>query len=197
MSDPDYCYPPDYTVLRNRLGIRDAAGLDAAERDLVTQRLTEPVPQGDFDLDHLTAIHHHLFQDVYHWAGKIRTVSIMKGHSEFQHPRFIETGMRDVHRRLVERRYLTELSPNEFAVQAGTIIGDVNYVHPFREGNGRAQFQYLDQLAQRAGHPLDLKRIERDKWVEASKHAHSKNYGPISESIHSAIIDRHRTRRDD
>jgi cell filamentation protein len=159
MSDPDYCYPPDYTVLRNRLGIRGAAELDAAERDLVTQRLTEPVPHGDFDLDHLTAIHHHLFQDVYDWAGEIRTVSITKGHSEFQHPHFIETGMRDVHRRLLERRYLMELSPNEFAEQAGTIIGDVNYVHPFREGNGRAQFQYLDQLAQRAGHPLDLKRI--------------------------------------
>ena len=50
MSDRDYCYPPDYTVLRNRLDIRDAPALEAAERELVAFRLLEPVPTGDFDL---------------------------------------------------------------------------------------------------------------------------------------------------
>ena len=49
MSDRDYCYPPDYTVLRNRLNIRAAPTLEAAERQLVAQRLLEPVPGGDFD----------------------------------------------------------------------------------------------------------------------------------------------------
>ena len=76
MSDRDYCYPPDYTVLRNRLNIRAAPTLEAAERQLVAQRLLEPVPAGDFDLAHLKAIHRHLFQDVYAWAGEIRTVEI-------------------------------------------------------------------------------------------------------------------------
>ena len=71
MSDRDDCYPPDYTVLRNRLDIRDAATLEAAERELVALRLLEPVPAGDFDLDHLKAIHRHLFQDVYAWAGDV------------------------------------------------------------------------------------------------------------------------------
>ncbi|MDE2792163.1 MAG: hypothetical protein OXI81_17310 [Paracoccaceae bacterium] len=61
MSDRDYCYPPDYTVLRNRLDIRDARALDEAERELVALRLLEPVPTGDFDLTHLKAIHCHLF----------------------------------------------------------------------------------------------------------------------------------------
>ena len=70
MSDRDYCYPPDYIVLRNRLNIRDALALEAAERELVAQRLLEPVPAGDFDLDHLKAIHRHLFQDLYAWAGE-------------------------------------------------------------------------------------------------------------------------------
>ena len=65
MSDRDYCYPPEYVVLRNRLGIRDTPTLDAAERQFVAQRLLEPVPTGDFDLDHLKAIHRHLFQDIY------------------------------------------------------------------------------------------------------------------------------------
>ena len=95
MSDPDYCYPPDFTVLRNKLGIRDAPTLEAAERRFVAQRLLEAVPTGDFDLDHLRAIHRHLFQDVYEWAGEVRTVEIAKGGSGFQPRRFIETGLPD------------------------------------------------------------------------------------------------------
>ena len=92
MSDRDYCYPPDYTVLRNRLGLRDAQALETAERLLVAQRLVENVPTGDFDLDHLKAIHHDLFQDVYVWAGEVRTVEIAKCENRFQPRRFIASG---------------------------------------------------------------------------------------------------------
>ena len=77
MNDQEYCYPPDFTILRNKLNIRDLPTLEAAERQFVTQRLLEAkVPKGDFDLEHLRAIHRHLFQDVYEWAGNVRTESI-------------------------------------------------------------------------------------------------------------------------
>ena len=105
MSDRDYWYPPYYTVLRNRLDIRDAAALEAAERELVALRLLEPVPAGDFDLDHLKAIHRHLFQDVYAWAGDVRTVEIAKGESRFQPQRFIAASMADIYRRIVAAGY--------------------------------------------------------------------------------------------
>jgi len=101
MSDEQYCYPPDFGVLCNRLGIRDAALLDEAERVLVTQRLRERLPNGDFDLAHLRAIHRHLFQDIYDWAGELRTVEIAKDGHQFQFRRYIETGMEHIHRRLV------------------------------------------------------------------------------------------------
>src|SRR5262245_54837422 len=101
MNDRAYCYPPNYTVLRNRYHIRDQQELDAVERLLVAQRLTEPAPTGNFDLTHLRAIHRHLFQDIFEWAVEIRTVEISKDGSQFQFRRFIETGMADVHRRLV------------------------------------------------------------------------------------------------
>ncbi len=91
MSDPDYCYPPEFAVLRNKLKIRDASTLEAAERQLVAQRVLETLPTGDFDLDHLSAIHCHLFQDIYEWAGEIRTVEISKGGTQIQPRRFIET----------------------------------------------------------------------------------------------------------
>jgi cell filamentation protein len=54
------------------------------ERRLVVQRSREGAPTGDFDLRHLRAIHRHLFQDVYDWAGEIRTVEIAKGGSQFR-----------------------------------------------------------------------------------------------------------------
>lgn len=80
MADDPYVYPGT-TILRNKLDIRDAATLDLAERRFTTIRARQGIPQGDFDLGHLKAIHHHLFQDVYEWAGKIRTVEISKGES--------------------------------------------------------------------------------------------------------------------
>ncbi len=142
MSDDPYVYAGT-TVLKNRLDITDADELDLMERRLVRVRLEEGVPGGEFDLAHLRAIHRHLFQDMYDWAGEIRTVEIAKGGHQFQFRQYIATGMRDVHRRLEERDFLRGLRRRDFAAAAGPIIGDVNYVHPFREGNGRTQLLYL------------------------------------------------------
>ena len=188
MSDRDYCYPPDYTVLRNRLDIRDAPALEAAERGLVAQRLLEPVPAGDFDLDHLKAIHRHLFQDVYAWAGEVRTVEIAKDDSRFQPRRFIETGMADIHRRIVAAGYFRGLGPDGFAEGAGPVLGDVNHVHPFREGNGRTQLQYLKQLAARAGNATDLTRIDRVAWLDASRRSNTGEHALMTRCIRRAIV---------
>jgi cell filamentation protein len=189
MSEPDtrYCYPPDYSVLRNRFNIRDQADLDAVEREFVAQRWREPAPGGQFDLAHLKALHRHLFQDVYEWAGELRTVEISKEGHQFQFRRYIETGMADVHRRLVASDFLKGLDPADFAREAGTIMGDVNYVHPFREGNGRTQLLYLKLLAAQAGHPLDLTRIGRDAWMAASREAHLGRYEAMGRCIAVAL----------
>lgn len=144
---------------------------------------------------HLKAIHGHLFQDVYDWAGQVRTVEINKGGSQFQPVPYIETGMADVHKRIVAAKEFRGLGRDDFAKQAGQIMGDVNYAHPFREGNGRTQLQYLKQLAGRAGHSLDLEKIDRSKWMEASRQAHAGKYETMSQSIRGAItLDRDRTR---
>lgn len=191
MSDEVYCYPPDFTVLKNRFEIRDPDVLERAERSAVQHRISEGCPKGDFDLKHLKAIHKHLFQDVYDWAGEIRTVEIIKGKNQFQFRQYIETGMADVHRRIVAADYLKSLSAAEFAKQAGALLGDVNYVHPFREGNGRVQLQYLKQLAETASHSIDLTQLNRDDWIEASIAAHNANYRPMSTSILRAISNDH------
>jgi cell filamentation protein len=183
VSDEDPYVYPGTSILRNRLGITDEAELERVEREIATQRASEPMPTGDFDLTHLRAIHRHLFQDIYDWAGEIRTVEISKEGHQFQFRRFIETGMADVHRRLVAAGFLAGLELVRFAEAAGQITGDINYVHPFREGNGRTQLQYLRPLAEHAGHPLDLTRIERDAWMAASREAHRGDYARMADLI--------------
>jgi len=187
MSDPDHCYPPAFTVLRNKLDIREAGTLEAAERQFVAQRLLEPVLGGDFDLPHLRAIHRHLFQDVYEWAGELRTVEIARGGSRFQPKRFIQSGMADIHRRIVEAEYLQGLRPDSFAAAADPILGDVNHVHPFREGNGRTQLQYLKQLAARAGHWLDLTRLDPETWLDASRRSNAGEHAAMTRCIRQAL----------
>lgn len=140
-----------------------------------------------YDLPHLRAIHRHLFQDVYDWAGELRTVEISKGNQQFQFRKYIPTGMADVHGRLVRSRFLKGLSSAQFAEQASVIVGDVNYIHRFREGNGRTQLQYLKQLAQGAGHSLDLVHIPATRWIEASISSHSADYGPLAAAIAAAL----------
>jgi cell filamentation protein len=187
VSDDPYCFPGTRTLI-NRLGLTDPGKLDQAERRLVANRFSEGAPTGRFDLKHLRAIHRHLFQDVYDWAGDIRTLEISKGGSQFMFCKFIETGMADVHRRVVESRFLQALSVDSFAAKAGEIIGDINHIHPFREGNGRTQMTYLQQLGEQAGHRIDIRRIHRERWYAASRDAHLGKFNLMAAQIKGAII---------
>ncbi len=67
------------------------------------------------------------------------------------------------------------------------MLGDVNHVHPFREGNGRTQLQYLKQLAARAGHAIDLTRIDGTDWLDASRQSNAGDYAAITRCIRQAL----------
>lgn len=187
MGDTEYCYPPEYCILKNKFGIRDEDELDLIERRFAMERTEHGLPTGDFDLNHLKSIHHHLFQDIYEWAGKTRTLEISKGGSQFMPRQFIETGMNDIHSRIVGANYLQNTSKEEFAHQAGELIGDLNHVHPFREGNGRTQMQFLEQLATKAGHAIDLTQIEKEAWIDASIRSHDADYSGMQKCVSGAL----------
>jgi cell filamentation protein len=178
---------PDSAVLRNKLGITDKERLEQIERLFVVERAAEGIPKGRFDLAHLRAIHRHLFQDIYEWAGELRKVEIAKDGHQFQFRQYLETGMADVARRLEKAKFLTDLSRAEFAAKAGEIMGDVNYVHPFREGNGRTQLYFLEQLAEQAGHPIDLGRFDPQRWIAASRAAHKGDYTLMAAEIARSV----------
>jgi len=184
-DDALYCYPNG--VLRNRFSITDRGEFDAVERRFVVQRLAEGAPRGQFDLAHLQAIHRHLFQDVFEWAGEVRQVEIAKGGDQFLFRQFIERGMADVHRRLEQADSLRGLGADAFAEKAGEIIGDVNHVHPFRDGNGRTQREYLRHLAVQAGHEFDMRKIDGERWIAASRASHQGDHSLMSGEIRRAI----------
>lgn len=105
--------------------------------------------------------------------------------------------MGDIHKRVLARDYLKGLSPKDFANEAADILGDVNYVHPFREGNGRTQVNYLKQLGQRAGHQIDLTKLDRTTWMNASREAHAGRYHAMADWIETALGRRRERARSD
>jgi cell filamentation protein len=166
-SGPDpYCYPGT-GVLKNRLDLREHAQLDDFEKFITAQRSDEPLPGGRLDYAHYRAIHRHLFQDVFAWAGKLRTVRMAKRHSMFCYPEYIDVEMRKLFHGLSAAKFLSELSAAEFAHQSARFLAQLNAIHPFREGNGRTQLTYLTLLANRAGHPLALDRMDPGAMLHA------------------------------
>lgn len=164
-TDP-YCYP-DTTVLRNIPGLRSQKDLDQFEAAATTQRADEPLPAGRLSISHYYAVHRHLFQDVFAWAGKPRTVRLAKGGSAFCYPEHIGREMRSLFADLKAKRGLSGLSADAFADQAARFLATLNAIHPFREGNGRTQLTFVAMLAAQAGHPLDLDRLEPGSFLVA------------------------------
>lgn len=189
MSSDPYVYPGT-NVLKNLAGLPDSDRLRRFERMVTTLRAEQGSPRGQFDLAHLKAIHRHLFQDVYSWAGELRTIQLSKGGSDFLFTQFLEQGVADVNRRIVRSRFFQGSTAATFAKGASIVMGDLNHCHPFREGNGRTQFQFLKQLAHTAGHKIALSRLDRDAWNAASKAANDGSYMEMEAVLLTALAPR-------
>jgi len=186
-SAPDpYCYPGT-TVLKNLANIRDQATLQAFEDDMASQRAEEPSPLGRLSASHYKAIHHHLFQDVYPWAGKLRTVRISKGGSMFCYPENIAGEMQRLFGNLQRERFLAGLTTETFAAKASHFLAELNAIHPFREGNGRTQLAYLTLLAEKAGHPIDLERLNPEDILRAVIASFGGDEAPLERLIRNLI----------
>ncbi len=186
-SVPDpYCYPGT-SVLENVPGLRDQAELDAFEALITAQRAEEPLPRGRLGYAHYRAIHRHLFQDVFAWAGKLRTVRIAKGDSMFCYPEHIDNEMRALFAGLARDRFLRGLPPAEFAKPAAHLLAELNAIHPFREGNGRTQLAYLTLLAANAGHPLGLERLNPRAMLAATIASFTSVEAPLAALIAELI----------
>lgn len=187
MQDP-YCYP-DTRVLRNKFGIRDFDELYDTERRLAKYRsreLFEKPIEGRFDFGHLQAIHRYLFQDVYDWAGEVRTVDIAKGNL-FCRYFAIEAEAKRIFGELKAEKYLTGLNVAEFGKRLAYYFAEINALHPFREGNGRAQREFIRQLAYQSNYFLSFAGMSKEQMVEASVAGFKLDYAPMEELILSHL----------
>jgi cell filamentation protein len=164
--DDPYAYPGT-AVLRNRLDIRDAGILEAFVVEISTLRAEQPLPYGAFDPAHYCSIHHHLFQDVYEWAGQYRTVRTSKGGNSFCHPEHIPAQMDALFRSIRGGGAFAEKGRSEFLKEAAQFLGELNAIHPFREGNGRAQLAFLGLIGATAGHPFAFEQIDSNMLLRA------------------------------
>jgi cell filamentation protein len=181
---------PGRNVLRNRCGITDPYILADFELRASLARVAElerrPV-EGDFDLRHLCAIHRHIFQDVYDWAGKVRTVDIAKG-MPFCRYDFIESESRRVFGAICDDDYLAGLGREQFVAKLAKHWGEVNALHPFREGNTRTQRVFFQQLAQVAAWPIDWARIDYPTFIKARyENLRTASSDPLAQVLDAAV----------
>lgn len=187
-----YAHKDAYTyenssVLKNKAGHKTQEALDQFERLSIANRMVEDPPDGNFDYQHIKAIHHHLFQDVYDWAGQERTVSISKGKTLFCNPRFITNVITALTAELTQESFLKGGSPDEFVDRSAYYMLELNLAHPFREGNGRTGRYFLSMLAENAGYEVDTEKLKHD-WLDACIEGVTGSAQPMCDLIANALI---------
>ena len=189
MHDSAYCYP-NSSVLINKLNIRNARKLLAAEIDLTSIRLQElesnPL-RGSFDFLHLRRIHKYIFQDLYTWAGEVRTVEIGKGNL------FCTTACIDSYAACIFDKYFRQCydvkeNKGQFVETLAKNYGDLNALHPFREGNGRAQREFARVVCKECGYDFRLACTTHAEILAASKLSfNTGNHTGLSEIFSRAV----------
>jgi cell filamentation protein len=169
LGDP-YLYA-ETSVLRNLADIGDANRLSQFESDHFFAPLLElhenPI-RGSFDSDHLRHTHQYLFQDAYAWAGEFRTVPIAKGNSLFARPEHIGPELQKLLLHLAGEQFLRGNDSKGFCLRAAHYLGEINALHPFREGNGRAQREFIRELAAEAGYEIVWDLVTQDEMFTGS-----------------------------
>ena len=169
MRDP-YLYE-DVPVLRNKLYIRKQDLLDDAEADYVVFRLKDIVLnplRGDYHTPHLLQMHEYLFQDIFEWAGEVRTISIYKEEDvlgrlsvEYSDPFDI---INDLHHVLsdMRKKEWKDMDRLQRSKEFCDSLARLWKIHPFREGNTRTTITFCCQYADEMGFPINRKLFEEN-----------------------------------
>lgn len=124
-----------------------------------------------FDFEHYKQIHKYLFEDLYEWAGKIRTVDISKKGTSFTQAENIETIANACFNRLKDNNYFKNLDFEYFVDNIVDFYCSTNMLHPFREGNGRTQRIFIAQLIRFNGYEINFSEIDTDELMVATIHS--------------------------
>ena len=185
-----YCYHGT-NVLMNRFDIQDFDALQHVERELsYTKSLmlaAEPF-KGVLDLKYLRRIHRFLFGEVYSWAGFIRGGQFMtKGETTFCRADLIPTYANQIFGKLRDEKWLRGLPREAFIERLAYYMAEVNALHPFREGNGRTQRAFFEELARRARYELNYGKVDPQELLQADVNAYNKDYELLISLLDKAV----------
>lgn len=186
-----YCYPHS-NILKNLLNIREAKQLEQYEADATSIRQTGlevlQKPTGRFTKSHLKQIHFTIFQDVYPFAGRFRQEDIWKQDTFFCKCEYIDENIESVLLRLKEESFLLPLDKEVTVKRLAYYLGELNAVHPFREGNGRAIREFIRQLALKNGYRINWGNITKDEMIGASIASIQKQYEKMEQVMEKAVL---------
>ncbi|AGG65870.1 cell filamentation protein [Corynebacterium callunae DSM 20147] len=190
---------PGKSVLRNLIGIDSAKALSTAEADLVNARTIQLMDSENTrlpnsrDFKELSAIHFHLFQDIYDWAGKLRTIDMRRGDGEFFAPCiYLERNLISLSSQLAEKNFLRIKDRSTFIRELTYFYDHLNWIHPFREGNGRTQRHFWSRVSADAGWILDWRPIHGE-LDEASRQAREDEDFQMLYSVFEKVVATSRT----
>ena len=162
------------TCLINKFGIKDDKKLSQIESDITLAKaaiLESQPPNFPFDFEYYKYIHRFLFEDIYDWAGRLRTVNISKKGTVFCSVDELESLCIKCFERLERNNYFLNLPKNEFVNQIVDFYITTNMLHPFREGNGRTQRIFISKLIEYNGYDFDFFNIDSDELMVATINA--------------------------
>ncbi len=190
-GDDFYCYPGT-NVLMNRFNIKDGEKLQQIERDISYAKIlflgSNPL-KGTLNLKYLQKIHKYLFEDIYTWAGRIRGGQFFfKGDTEFCRADRIHAYADNVFGKLKSENWLRGLNRKAFIERLAYYMGEINAMHPFREGNGRAQRIFFAEVTRRAKYELDFGRADVEMLLQADIAAYNKDYAPLISLLDKKLL---------
>lgn len=177
-------------ILINKFDIRDAAQLQEAERDLseiaaMDIEFSEP----PYDFSYWCSIHQLLFSDIYEWAGKVRTIDISKGNTRFCACRFIESESEKLLGRIAKDNFFNGLSKEELIPKLAEYYSELNVIHPFRDGNGRAQRVLFEHIVVNTGHTISYEFISKSDWIQANIDGYNCDYRALESIFNKCVSD--------
>lgn len=150
-------------ALENKLGITDSATLARTEEKLSKEKAVKLFEYGILDkqkagsFQALAEIHKYLFEEIYDFAGKIRTVNIAKGGFRFAPVMYLESSLEDIEK----------MPQSDFDSIVEKYV-EMNIAHPFREGNGRSMRIWLDMMFRKElSMAVDWSRIDKEDYLLA------------------------------
>ena len=186
-QDP-YIYD-DSTVLVNKFNIRDEAILEEAEKEFTTLAALDIEFQAPpYDFRYLCNVHKKLFSDLFEWAGELRTIDISKGQTRFCNYRYIEKEANIIFAKLEKDGYLQGLPFVLFIEKLAEYYCDINVLHPFREGNGRAQRLLFEHVVINCGYDINFEGVKTNEWIDANIHGYHCDYSLMKKVINKCVV---------